>query len=1096
MSNNISLEQSLQAYRVMNTPTKLSWKQHWAQETFSNSDLLKCTPDERRQYEKRLLECPITIANGIRAQEGPVCTLSDLVRTIVNPENRNIAKINRKVIFSTATGKRPIGNEAFTMWNGFQVIDMDIKSEEIAEQLKEHIFNHLYKCNWFLGVTKSSSGQGLHVYTKIAIPQSDNEDLKKMKMLYLTNFRHKYSFVYLACISACEKMQFTKDDVLKWMDLAMFKPQQGAFIGYDAHPLINTRFFEDFIYVNFDNIEDIGNPEIDWVTYPELKSIFKRWEWFEEENNVQSITIKDGDAPELEFDTHNKIHYKHHERWRLANTLVKLYGEKNGYRYLRLICSNDIKDKELQADCVTASRHEKPVDVWAVNRLNSQHGFKIKMKIEDENFDESKIIESMNHIENPNIIRESKYVKNFHLKANQYLGNICYELLDSCGRLTLIEAGPGLGKTEMVKQLVRDGKKILMVMPFQSTIKSKVENDKDWYYSYGNRSPRLDVARGLCVTIDKFTRMNLMDVKTMGFDYIFIDESHLMFQSEYRTVMAKAVEMIRNTEVPIILMSGTPSGETVFFPDIVHLKIIKDDNRKKEFKVILVDNSSDLMFQMCRSMANDIAAGKRIIFPSNSGTLYSKQIKAAVSFFLRTDHAIFEDVNLQYYKKSNVGEVFMDDVNFEKTIKDVQILMCTTFLSVGVDVLDKFNFQIYFADIFLAGEIDQFANRLRRSDLFINMFVAKNDADGNTRSLNVYKEMNFKLNDEEIKNVHAILRLCNDMIERNPVEYRYNSLVASILNDNKFIEYNDVDNKYYLNEIAYKLINFERKYREYAQQLPVMMKGMMHYGYLIDSKDLGGLKMDGAEQFNDLKNFVKIAYDEGLDLNTSHVEELLDLISEDRLGIYKEVLAGKYDIRKGDCWKEDLTNHKMIVKNVEIFEKVVPICASLSKVYDMDKIKEIFEHCRKERGYNFAAIGRIRTLTNILYNDKNHRLDLPIKEFMDASYEFSNKGEVTTVELNDFIRDFSRQYAIKASTKTVPITIAALTMEELFDKFMKIFKCLVSVSRPNKRHQIKLERIDLLWKWKTDYSDNLQDRMYIIDDFLNALAPEIKEVNE
>jgi hypothetical protein len=41
----------------------------------------------------------------------------------------------------------------------------------------------------------------------------------------------------------------------------MFKPQQGAFIGYDEHPLINTRFFEDFIYVNFDNIEDYI---VDW----------------------------------------------------------------------------------------------------------------------------------------------------------------------------------------------------------------------------------------------------------------------------------------------------------------------------------------------------------------------------------------------------------------------------------------------------------------------------------------------------------------------------------------------------------------------------------------------------------------------------------------------------------------------------------------------------------------------------------------------------------------------------------------------------------------------------------------------------------------
>ena len=150
---------------------------------------------------------------------------------------------------------------------------------------------------------------------------------------------------------------------------------------------------------------------------------------------------------------------------------------------------------------------------------------------------------------------------------------------------------------------------------------------------------------------------------------------------------------------------------------------------------------------------------------------------------------MFDKVRLHYYKKSNVGEQFMDDVNFEKTITDTQILLCTNYLSVGVDILDKFQFSIYFADLMMPQEVEQFANRLRSNDLYINLYVAKNDAEGNSRSIHRYKEMNFKLNDEEIKNVHSILRLCNAMIERNPVEYKYNSLISSIIHDNKFIEY-------------------------------------------------------------------------------------------------------------------------------------------------------------------------------------------------------------------------------------------------------------------------------------------------------------------
>lgn len=1091
-SKNISLDQSLQAYRVLNTPTRYSWKQHWAQETFSSNDMLELSDLEKRQYYKRLNECEISIMNTITAQSGSKCTLYDLISTVTDVSNKDTAKSKRKVVYSTSNGERPVGNKAFELWNGFQVIDMDIKNVEIANKLKQHIFDKLYKCNWFLGVTKSASGMGLHVYTKISIPESDQSDNKKKKLLYLTNFRHKYSFVYLACLSAAEEFGFTKDDLIKWMDLMMFKPQQGAFIGYDEHPLISTRFFEDFIYVNFDNIEDLGHPDIDWITHPDLKMLFKRWEWFDEEDS-QQINIEVLEKPELEFNTNTKVHYKHFERWRLANTLVNLYGKEQGYKYLRHICSNNVKDKELQADCITAARHTKPVDPWAVNRLNSIHGFKIKLNIQDSSFDEAEIFTSMDKISNPTLIKESLDTMNYYLTKDQYLGNIRNQLLDNINRITLLEAGAGVGKTEMVKQLVRDGKKIIMVMPFTSTIKAKVENDKDWYYSYGSRKPRLDVSAGLSVTVDKFSHMNLMDIKAAGFDYVFIDESHLLFMSEYRPVMAKIIEMIRNTEVPIILMSGTPSGELVFFPDIKHIKVIKEDVRQKEVKVHLVDSTKHLMFHMCRAMANDIRNGKRILFPTNSGTLYSEQIKAGVTYFLQTDHADYNEVNLNYYKKSNVGEKFMDDVNFDKTIRDTQILLCTTYLSVGVDILDRYNFSIYFADLMMPQEVEQFANRLRSNDLFINLYIAKNDAEGNSRSIHKFKDMNFKLNDDEIKNVHSILRICNSMIERNPIEYKYNSLVSSIIRDNKFIEYNDVENKYYLNEIAYKVIYFERKYREYVQQLPVLMKGMQAYGYQIQSKDLGEFKVEGTEVFADVKNLMRAAYDERVNMNTKHIEELMEVIEEERLNIYKDVLAGKYDIRKGDEWRDDLTNQRLIVKNIEVFEKVVPIFISLTKQYNVEQIREIFEFCRHKNGsFNFAAIKRIRTLVNILYNDRNERLDLPIKDFMKASYEFSDLATCHKNDLEKFIRDFSIKYANDASTREILIDRSILTIKDLTDKFMTIFKCLVNVSRPTKDGTVCMERVELLWKERDEFYSDLSDNVFIINDFLSIINDDDK----
>ena len=267
------------------------------------------------------------------------------------------------------------------------------------------------------------------------------------------------------------------------------------------------------------------------------------------------------------------------------------------------------------------------------------------------------------------------------------------------------------------------------------------------------------------------------------------------------------------------------------------------------------------------------------------------------------------------------------------------------------------------------------------------------------------------------------------------------------------------------------------------------MKGMMAYGYSISSKDLKEFNVEGAEAFRDLKNMVKLAYDDQLQLNTTHIEELMDIITEDRLGLYKEVLKGSLELKKSDCWKEDITNKKMYVKNIEVFEKVVPIFISMSKQYTIDDIRDIFEYCRnKNNTFNFAAINRIRLLINLCYNDKNKRLDLPIKEFMQKAYEFSDLKTVKKSELNKFISNFSKEYAIKESSNDILIPIAMMTMDTLVKTFDKIFKCLIKTSRPNKQGFIEMERVELLWKEKEYYnSQNQNEKIFMIEEFLGLV---------
>jgi hypothetical protein len=215
----------------------------------------------------------------------------------------------------------------------------------------------------------------------------------------------------------------------------------------------------------------------------------------------------------------------------------------------------------------------------------------------------------------------------------------------------------------------------------------------------------------------------------------------------------------------------------------------------------------------------------------------------------------------------------------------------------------------------------------------------------------------------------------------------------------------------------------------------------------------------------------------------------MENINENNLNTYKGVLNGQYDIKKGKKWAEDNCNGVVVVKNVEVFEKVVPIFVSLSKKYEVEQIRSIFDYCRNKNGtFNFAAIGRIRTLVNLIYNDRNNRLDLPIKEFMNATYKFAEQGAVKRSDIEDFCNRFAEDYARNESRGQLMIVHSVTTMDMLKDKFLKLFKCLVNVGKASKKTggKLPLERVELLWKEREWYGNsNLNDKVFILADLLD-----------
>lgn len=1069
------------------------------QEIYSSVNFKECSKEEQDRYLDSVLSmvsCLIT--NSIYDKVGIVQSWKDVWMLTQDPIYKNVEKASRKVVFSVSSNNRPIGEKSFSMWNGIQIIDIDIKNKKIANELKIKIFEDLNKYHWFLGVAKSASGKSLHVWTKIT-PISYTDENKKIE--YLCNFRHKYSYLYIVLTKYMKEIGYTKDDIFDWMDMAMAKPQQGIFITSDSKALLSTNFIDLRLDANFETAFDTGLESIDWISHPDLKNIFAKLEWFNTENNQKkSVDITAvSDINDVDPSKCIRRHYKHAQRWQLANTLTSLYGYDKALQYMVAICDGT-DYKELKGDVKTASIHDKPVSVWAIKQLNKYHGFNIK--IEDDNIykeeqkslttneEDEKIFKSPTDVLND---KDDNLVK-LHLNKDQYLSDLKDNILKNLNHITLLEAGAGYGKTEMIKAFKA---KTLLILPFTSTIKAKVETSSvtsDWLYYYGNKKPSLEDLlsnKSMSMTIDKFSRLNVMELDTAGFEYIVLDESHLIFTSSYRDVMAPTIQRLANCKAKIIMMTGTPTGEMLFFPGIKHIKVEKDDYREKSFELNMCPTKVEQMIEMAHSMAKDIKDGKKILYPTNKGNLWYEQLTGLVQQYL-DDMKFGRQINCFYYKKSNYGEESMDLINFDKSIGNNDIVFCTTYLSVGVDICDKFSFSVYFNEQWIPQDIEQFANRLRNNNLYLKMFLPKKDSVGMPINYYYTQPLDLSLNQGDLLLARDLIKTCNDMIERNNEESKYNPFIQSLLSTNKYLKYDENQCKYFIDETTYKLSVFEDRYASYMKQLPMMIEGLQYYGYVTNVIDHE--KEISEDRLEFIEDYLKSCRHMRFNQVTVETLDFLDHVNDGNIDLYRELISGNYNIFKDDEYREMREDNNLYVKDIEIMERNVPIVLSLYKNYNIDTIKDIYKYCidKKQNRINFSKLNRIRKFVSIEQSRRKRRLDFPILRFVkDAQKWADDTMKCTREEIDEWLKEYACKYA--NSVKDVVVEDKAY-LEKIYDLTCNLWKIVIDQSKP-KNGIITIRPFEMLWDTKQEINEIYQNNI-TKQFFLQELIENIKIEDE
>ena len=140
----------------------------------------------------------------------------------------------------------------------------------------------------------------------------------------------------------------------------------------------------------------------------------------------------------------------------------------------------------------------------------------------------------------------------------------------------------------------------------------------------------------------------------------------------------------------------------------------------------------------------------------------------------------------------------MDEININKSVGENDIVCCSTYLSVGVDICDRGKFSIYFDKPWIPQDIEQFANRIRNNDLYIKMFLPKKDASGVPFNYYYTEPLDLGFNKKDLLFARDLVKTCNDMLERNEEESKYSPLISSLISANKFLKYDENDCKYYI----------------------------------------------------------------------------------------------------------------------------------------------------------------------------------------------------------------------------------------------------------------------------------------------------------
>jgi len=279
---------------------------------------------------------------------------------------------------------------------------------------------------------------------------------------------------------------------------------------------------------------------------------------------------------------------------------------------------------------------------------------------------------------------------------------------------TLIDSPTGTGKTELMFQRAKLLEKVIIAFPYTSQVLQQQEKHPNFQYLLDNQNFEPDRGTKIVCTYDKLVSLIKRDLDLNEYE-LHLDECHnLYLAANYRgNVMYYISNAIRQRSFKKVnLFSSTyePRYLSNFLIVDEHIKISQKNRKKDVVTCVHIENSDKVTMNevMINHFTRNVERKEKVLIYRNNK---SENVALAQSL----EDLGFRPLSIDSDQKNE--EEIIQMLKNERIAKDVDVIITTSMLTEGINLLNKSISQIHYIDKDKSADIiRQFTSRARSAN--------------------------------------------------------------------------------------------------------------------------------------------------------------------------------------------------------------------------------------------------------------------------------------------------------------------------------------------------------------------------------------------